>query len=225
MVDGSITADKIRVNSLSALTANMGEVNGGTFRTFQLDGNGNIINPTEFRAEMTNNPGDPYPLWVGAGVKNWNNAVFAVDRAGNAKFAGTIQANNMIGQLQAANTWNWSGDLSAAGGNTDTFVLDAPVRLGEAHRPIIMVEISISNSGGDPCNGTINFEKLVGSTWVTMRSNGYYLGAYNGQVSTFLVFDSSMTSTAMYRIRTSTGGNRDYNFHLTKVSGYAFGLR
>ncbi|MCT6980884.1 hypothetical protein M1697_22660, partial [Salmonella enterica subsp. enterica serovar Oranienburg] len=80
LVDGTITADKIRVNTLSALTANMGEVNGGTFRTFQLDAWGNIINANEFRVEMTNNPGDAHPLWVGAGVKNWNNAVFAVDR-------------------------------------------------------------------------------------------------------------------------------------------------
>lgn len=225
MVDGSITADKIRVNSLSALTANMGEVNGGTFRTFQLDGNGNIINPSEFRVEMTNNPGDAYPLWVGAGVKNWNNAVFAVDRSGNAKFAGTVTAQNIMGNLQVANIWNWNGDLSAAGGTTASFPLDAPVRLGEWHRPIIMVEVSINNSGGDPCNGTLNFEKLVGSTWVTMRSNGYYLGAYNGQVSTFLVFDDATQGATQYRIRTSTGGNRDYNFHLTKVSGYAFGLR
>jgi hypothetical protein len=225
VVDGTITADKIKVNSLSALTANMGEVNGGTFRTFQLDANGAIINPTEFRVEMTNNPGDAYPLWVGAGVKNWNNAVFAVDRSGNAKFGGTVTAQNIMGNLQVTNTWNWTGDITASGGATANLQLDAPVRLGEAHRPIIMMELSIYNSGGDPCNGTITVEKLVGSTWVALRSNGYYLGSGNSQVSTILVLDDATSAVQQYRVRTSTGGNRDGNFHLNKVTGYAFGLR
>ena len=225
LVDGTITADKIRVNTLSALTANMGEVNGGTFRTFQLDAWGNIINANEFRVEMTNNPGDAYPLWVGAGVKNWNNAVFAVDRAGNAKFAGTVTAPNIIGNLQASNLWNWTGDISAAGGTTSSFQLDAPVRVGESHRPIIQVEITVSNSGGDPCNGNVYFDKLVGGTWVQLRQNSYYLGAYNNQISSFLVFDDVTTQATQYRVRTGTGGNRDYNFHLTRVNGYAFGLR
>lgn len=225
VVDGSITADKIRVNSLSALTANMGEVNGGTFRTFQLDGNGNIINPLEFRAEMTNNPGDYYPFWLGTGAKNWNNAVFAVDRAGNAKFSGQITAQNMIGNLQVANTWNWTGDITASGGVTASFVLDAPVRLGETHRPVMMLEMQINNNGGDPCNGTIIVEKLIGSSWVAMRSNNYYLGAYNNQVSTILVLDDPTAATQFYRIRTASGGNRDGNFHLLRASGYAFGLR
>lgn len=225
LVDGTITADKIRVNSLSALTANMGEVNGGTFRTFQLDAWGNIINPNEFRVEMTNNPGDAYPLWVGAGVKNWNNAVFAVDRSGNAKFAGTVTAQNIMGNLQVSSLWNWTGDISAAGGATDTFTLTGPVRVGESHRPIIQVEITVSNSGGDPCNGNVFFDKLVGGTWVQLRQNSYYLGAYNNQISAFLVFDDITTSATQYRVRTGSGGNRDYNFHLTRVNGYAFGLR
>lgn len=225
LVDGTVTADKVRVNTLSALTANMGEVNGGTFRTYQLDSWGNIVNANEFRVEMTNNPGDAYPLWVGAGVKNWNNAVFAVDRSGNAKFAGTVTAQNIMGNLQVSNLWNWSGDITAAGGATSTFGLDSPVRVGESHRPIIQIEITINNSGGDPCNGTVYFDKNVGGTWVAMRSNGYYLGAYNSQISTFLVFDDITTSATQYRVRTASGGNRDGNFHLTRVSGYAFGLR
>ncbi|GAA0687691.1 DUF1983 domain-containing protein [Dyella marensis] len=225
VVDGSITANKIKVNSLAALTANMGEVNGGTFRTFQLDANGGIINPTEFRVEMTNNPGDAYPLWVGSGVKNWNNAVFAMDRSGNAKFAGTIQAQNMIGTLQQSATWSWEGNMDAQGAVSPNFVLTSPVRLGEVQMPIIFLELSMYNSAGDPCNGVVSFERLVGGNWVTLKSQNYYLRSGDSIISTVMHIDGATSGDSTYRVRTSSGGNRDYAFHLSRITGYAFGLR
>ncbi|MDO4708252.1 MAG: phage tail fiber protein [Pseudomonadota bacterium] len=95
VVDGSVTADKITCQSLSALSANMGEVNGGTFRTHTLDSAGNIADPTEFRAEISNQ--GQWPIWVGAGVKNQNNAVFWVDRQGNAGFSGVVNGAYITG--------------------------------------------------------------------------------------------------------------------------------
>jgi hypothetical protein len=174
---------------------------------------------------MTNNPGDAYPLWVGSGVKNWNNAVFAVDRGGNAKFSGTIQAQNMIGTLQQSATWSWEGNMDAQGAVSPNFVLSAPVRLGEVQKPIIFLELGMYNSAGDPCNGVVNFERLVGGTWVTLKSQNYYLRSSESVVSTIMYLDDATSSEGVYRLRTSSGGNRDYAFHLSRITGYAFGLR
>jgi hypothetical protein len=226
VVDGSITADKIRVNSLSALTANMGEVNGGTFRTFQLDQYGNIINPYEFRAEMTNNPGDPYPLWVGSGVKNWNNGVFVVDRSGNAKFNGTITAQNMTGNLQTYGTGSWAGDVAANyGATTDAVTLPAPVRLGEVHMPVVISEVVCSSTGSDVASGWIAIQQLVGSTWIDVRSTRYTLRGGNASTYTLVFFGGPTTGATAYRIRLSDAGQHGEQFHMYAVNTYTFGLK
>ena len=226
IVDGSVTADKLKVNSLSALTANMGEVNGGTFRTFRLDGNGNVIDPNEFRCEMTNNPGDAYPMWIGSGVKNWNNAVFAVDRGGNAKFSGTITAGNVVSQLQVTGQGSWSGDVTAAGSTVlCQATLNGPIRLGESHTPWLIVEVLTYSSSSDDTHGIVWLEKLVGTTWVTVRSNVYRLR--NGVTFgfTMVVFDAATSSAAQYRVRVSDAGLRGNDFHVTNVNIAATGIR
>ena len=226
IVDGSVTADKLKVNSLSALTANMGEVNGGTFRTFRLDANGNIIDPSEFRCEMTNNPGDAYPMWIGSGAKNWNNAVFAVDRGGNAKFSGTITAGNVVSQLQVTGQGSWGGDVTAAGNTVlCQATLNAPVRLGESHTPWLIVEVLTYSSSSDDTHGVVTLEKLVGSTWVTVRQSLYRLR--NGVTFgfTMVVFDAATTGAVQYRVRVSDAGLRGSDFHVTNVNIAATGIR
>ncbi|WP_266156781.1 phage tail fiber protein [Dyella silvatica] len=226
VVDGSITADKIRVNSLSALTANMGEVNGGTFRTFQLDANGSIINPREFRVEMTNNPGDGYPLWIGGGVKNWNNAVFAVDRSGNAKFGGTIEAKNMIGNLQVYGSGEWSGDMAANyGGSTDPFTLPAPTRLGEYHMPAVIAEITCSSTGSGLARAWISLQRLDGSTWVDVRSSQYTLRSAISAVYAFVYFGPPTSRAEQFRFKLMDGGVGGNEFHMYNVRSYTFGLK
>lgn len=226
LVDGSITADKLRVNALSALSANMGEVNGGTFRTFQLDGNGNIINPQEFRVEMTNNPGDAYPMWIGAGVKNWNNAVFAVDRSGNARFAGTISAQNVTDTLQASATINMAGlaIYANSGGATPGFTLNAPVRLGEAHRPVVSLECLMENDSGGTANGFyLAIDRLDGSTWTELR-NTYYAMPPGGIVGMAIqLIDNPTAAAVTYRIRLPGGGSGAIHIH--RVIGTILGLR
>jgi len=226
VVDGSVTANKITANSLSAISANMGEVNGGTFRTYQLDGNGAIINPTEFRVEMTNNPGDAYPLWVGSGVKNWNNAVFAVDRGGNAKFAGTIEAKNMIGTLQSWGSGSWQGDLRAdLGGNADSFQLNPPVRLGESHTPVVIAEILCSSTSSDISKAWIALQSLEGSTWVDVRSDVYTLRGGNTGTFTIVYFGPLTGAMKTYRVRISDAGSHGDGFHMYGVRSYTFGLK
>jgi hypothetical protein len=226
IVDGSVTADKMRVNSLSALSANMGEVNGGTFRTFQLDGNGNIINPQEFRVEMTNNPGDPYPMWIGAGVKNWNNAVFAVDRGGNARFAGTITAGNVTDQFQAIAPVNIGGlaIYASGGGATAGFTLNAPVRLGEVHRPVLLLECLMENdAAGSVAGFYMCIDRLDGGTWTELRRVWYAISG--GGILSMAVnyIDNPTTGAQQYRIRLP--GGQSSNAHLHSVTGLMFGVR
>ncbi|MBB5357539.1 hypothetical protein HDE76_000721 [Rhodanobacter sp. ANJX3] len=229
MVDGSVTADKIRTNTLSALSANMGEVNGGTFRTFQLDANGAIINPQEFRCELTNNPGDAYPVWVGAGVKNYNNAVFAVDRAGNAKFAGKITANNMIGTLQSNANAVWTGDITASSNGVGPIItLSAPALLGEVQLPLIHVETKINNPSGNPATGGIYLERLSGSTWVTVKVHNHLIGGGATDFDSLLAFDAPTTGAVQYRVRIGLdpySQTNSGNFHGTAITIYAIGMR
>jgi hypothetical protein len=230
VVDGSITANKIKTNTLSALSANMGEVNGGTFRTFQLDGNGAIINPLEFRCEMTNNPGDSYPMWIGSGVKNWNNAVFAVDRLGNARFAGTVTAQNITDQLQTQTSVVWTGSIQgSAGGVTSTFTLPPPVRLGESHIPMLMLEVTYHVTDNDSFAATtadVILERLVGSTWTQVAFRTYSGQKFTTVPASLISSDSAQTATAFYRIRVNGGGHPDSpDFWLDSVRGYIFGMR
>ena len=79
----AVTANKINVANLSAISANMGTVTAGTFRTAA----------TGYRAEMSDlTGGNTFPFWYGTGVKNAQNGLFYVDNAGNAVFKGSLEA-------------------------------------------------------------------------------------------------------------------------------------
>ncbi|WP_295842525.1 phage tail fiber protein [uncultured Xanthomonas sp.] len=178
IVDGTVTANKINVGSLSAITANAGTINGGTFKTHTLDGNGNVINALEFRAEMTN-IGD-WPLWVGSGAKNANNAVFYVDRNGGAYFRGRVNAPNIVGQFQAATGVSWGGATSLcyqAGNNfiplgdwvsIHEFWLGAPVLAGEGHTPSVSVTVTANRR---VYGLHVILEELRDSVWVVIASH------------------------------------------------------
>ena len=228
IIDGSVTAQKIKTNSLSAISANMGEVNGGIFRTYSLDANGNVINPSEFRVEITNNPNDPWPFWIGSGVKNANNAVVWFDRGGNAAFNGTIRAQNMIDQLQATATASWTGDVTSAGGGVVVqFDLPAPTRLGQVHLPVIHVESKINNPGGGATGG-IYLEKYAGGAWQLLKVHNHYIEGGAVDFDSLLAFDGPTGSATTYRVRVGLDPydqTRPENFHVTQVTAYAFGLR
>jgi len=156
LVDGSITADKITTNTLSAITANAGTINGGTFKTHTLNAQGQVVNPTEFRVEISNV--GTWPLWIGSGAKNANNAVVWVDKQGNAGFNGTVRAGNIEGQVQNAVTVYWEGniDLIANKSNPNrwipkgyfepltTFTLPAPAQVGTSHRPMFFLTVNLN---------------------------------------------------------------------------------
>lgn len=178
LVDGSVSANKITVNTLSAITANAGTINGGTFKTLSLDANGNPINALEFRAEMSN-IGD-WPLWVGSGEKTENNAVFYLKKDGSAMFKGKVTAPNIVGQFQASTVVAWSGAVSictySGGGyypksdytEIAQFTLGAPLLVGESHTPFVAVTVGMNKLtyGVDAL-----LEQLVGGIWVPVVSH------------------------------------------------------
>jgi hypothetical protein len=175
LVDGSVTATKLQVGSLSAITANAGTLNGGTFRTHTLDANGNVTDALEFRAEMSNV--GTWPLWIGAGVKNENNAVFWIDKTGAASFKGKVTAPNIVGVFQAASIINWtgattistydnalSGHVSIPGFTEITqFTLPAPVLVGESHTPVVNVSVEYSSL---PPGVIVAVDEMRTSIWV-----------------------------------------------------------
>ncbi|MEH6626965.1 MAG: hypothetical protein V7739_11000 [Motiliproteus sp.] len=92
----SVLAGNISVNDLAALSANLGTVTGGTFRTDALDGS---------RVEIS--AAGTYPFWIGNGAKTPGNASLYYDKILNKLW--------MSGELVAA-TGTFAGNLSAAGG-------------------------------------------------------------------------------------------------------------
>jgi len=165
LVDGSITAHKITVNALSAVTANAGTINGGTFKTHTLDADGNVINPTEFRAEISN-VGD-WPLWIGSGAKTANNAVVWIDRQGNAEFKGKIKAQNVVGQFQSATAVDWNGAVPIQNEmkTIHVFSLAPPLAIGESHIPSMTLTLRLNEQGAGL---RVLLEQKQGSVWVPL---------------------------------------------------------
>lgn len=114
VVDGSIygysiaadqiTADHISVLQLSAISADMGTVTAGTFRT--------AASPA-YRVEITSE--DAYPLWYGSGAKNATNGILYVDLLGNTYIGGNayIEGAAVVGGTLYGVDGTFDGTLTA----------------------------------------------------------------------------------------------------------------
>ncbi|WP_078517560.1 phage tail fiber protein [Xanthomonas axonopodis] len=223
LVDGSITANKLTVNSLAAITANMGTVNGGTFKTHTLDVNGNIVDAHEFRVELSNV--GTWPIWVGAGDKNENNAVFWVDRSGNAGFKGRVSAPNIVGNFNRLAPVDWTGSVSM--NNTTgivNFTLPAPVLLGESHTPLIVLSAGVDHASSDNGRAFIYIQKLVGAAWVTVDTYFIIQGSGHKFNHALNYVGDPTTAEATYRVAIADSSRGD-RLIITKVRGFIQGLR
>jgi len=249
LVDGSITADKITTNTLSAITANAGTINGGTFKTHTLNSQGQVTNPTEFRVEMSNIGN--WPLWMGSGAKSTNNAVFWIDRQGNAMFKGKINASNIIGAIQQHVPINWTG-LAQTFHNTDgknagigyvptlvEFTLPAPAAVGESHIPYIHIMLEMQQLTAVV---GVFIEVWEGGSWfpVAVREGPYVHTAWSGSDTTRPVMEQYIPISAVhipvygartFRIRATSAYARAYqsntglSAYVKRVKGFAVGLR
>jgi len=250
LVDGSITADKITTNTLSAITANAGTINGGTFKTHTLNSQGQVINPLEFRAEMSN-VGN-WPLWIGTGTKSSNNAVFWVDRQGNAMFKGKINAQNIVGEFQSRIMVNWTGlaqtwqpgsqgfwNGTAYSVHVTSFILPAPKNVGDSHTPYLDVFVEMNLPTAEVW---LILEVWEGGGWhlVAQRRPPYVHMAWSGNDHTRPVMEQSIHFSAYcppvlgertYRIRATSSyaywrsSNNAASAYVTQVSGCIVGLR
>jgi len=252
LVDGSITAHKITTNTLAAITANAGTINGGTFKTHTLNSQGQVANPNEFRAEMSNLGN--WPLWIGSGVKSANNAVMWIDRQGNAMFKGKINASGIVGEFQERFWINWVGSAitykitSINNGNpTGTsyaptiveFTLPAPKAVGESHIPYLHVVVEMLALTAVV---SILLEVREGGAWhlVSKREAPYTHLAWSGNDNTRPVMEQYIPFSAFYppvsgartfRIRATSAyarsaySNTAQMAGVRKVSGYIVGIR
>jgi len=249
LVDGSITADKITTNTLSAITANAGTLNGGTFKTHTLDAQGQVVNPMEFRAEMSNL--GHWPLWIGTGVKSSDNAVMWIDRQGNAMFKGKINAQNIVGQFQERVWIHWSGmaqtyhvtdGRNAGTGHTPTlvqFTLPAPKSIGDDHTPYLDVVVEMQTLTAVV---SLYLEVFEGGAWqpALTRTGPYVHLAWSGSDNTRPVMEKTILFSGVlmpvngprtYRIRATSSYARAYasntglSAYVVRVYGSMVGLR
>jgi len=250
LVDGSITANKITTNTLSAITANAGTINGGTFKTHTLNSQGQVVNPLEFRAELTNLGN--WPLWIGTGTKSANNAVMWIDRQGNAMFKGKINAQNIVGEFQTRTMVNWTGWATTwSNGSNGTsngvahmvqvtsFVLPAPKTVGDPHIPYLDIFVEFSQVTAEVWLGLDVFE---GGAWhlVAQRQPPFVHRSWSGNDHTRPVVEKTVHFSAYcpavigertYRIRATSSyaysrvTNNSISAHIIKVSGCVVGLR
>lgn len=225
VVDGTITANKIKTNTLSALSVNAGNIAGGTFRTHTLNSAGEIIDPHEFRAEISNV--GSWPIWVGSGAKNGDNGVFWVDRRGNATFRGDIAAGNVKGVFQRTEGFEWSGSLTADTTRvTPSFTLPAAGD-GNSHRAHLTFEVTLENGPDHSRDGYVDIQaRTVGSdTWTTLSSRSFTTSSAT-QLSYFIqAYDAATTVTREYRIQIRRGTNSWGAWTLLRVIGFATGIR
>lgn len=129
--------------------------------------------------------------------------------AGDVTIRGTVIADSITGLFQRRNTWSWEGTISPdAGGFTPTFVLDAPVRVGDAHTPQLLIELTMDNGGDHSRDGVVTLEVYNGSEWQAVRQKVFTMAASTNVTNFMIVQDSQATVARQYRIRISRGTNR-----------------
>ena len=101
----------------------------------------------------------------------------------------------------------------------------APVKLGEAHAPVVIAEIVCSSTGSDIAKGTVILERLDGSTWVPVRQNVYTLRGGVSASYAMVFFGSHTTSETTFRVHLTDAGSHGDQFHMYSVNAYTFGLR
>ncbi|QYW02286.1 hydrolase [Stenotrophomonas phage Philippe] len=225
VVDQTITANKIRTQTLSAISVNAGNIAGGTFRTHTLNAAGEIVDPSEFRAEMSNI--GTWPLWVGSGAKNAENGVFWIDRAGNAFFGGNVQAGNIRGVFQKTESFNWSGSLEAnITRQTPPFTLPAAGDNNQ-HRPRLEFEVVLDNGPDHSRDGWVDVQarNLSGGDWTTISSRKLTSAASTATSNYIQAFDSATAVAREYRIQVRRGDNSWGAWTLLQVIGFATGIR
>lgn len=123
LVSGTVSADALNVNNLSAIDADLGVITAGELyfpnsASKDPSQGGLYIASREYSTNLV--------MWYGDANINfptWSNAKFALDRAGNAKFSGELQAasGTFSGTLTANNIVATNNIIGGAVTETSTF--------------------------------------------------------------------------------------------------------
>ncbi|XNX69732.1 DUF1983 domain-containing protein [Stenotrophomonas maltophilia] len=146
--------------------------------------------------------------------------------AGDVLVRGTVIAEAISGRFQRTQVFTWSGVLSADfTGFTSEFVLDAPIRYGDSHQPVLMIELSMENDGDHSRDGVITIQYLINGNWVDLRTKTFTLAASTQPTNVMIVPDSYVSTARRYRIRVSRGTNSWGSWRLTGVTAQITGMR
>lgn len=157
---------------------------------------------------------------------------WSIKKDGSARFAGDVEVRGMViasaisGQFQKTATFGWTGSLSASTtGQTDTFSLSPPIRYGDAHRPVMLIELSMTNGPDHSRDGWVDVQRLDGSTWTTIRSKRFLLTSSSDVTYVMQVADTYTSGTRQYRLQVRIGTSSWGSWTLTEVNALVFGLR
>jgi len=190
---------------------------------------------------------------VGPGSASKTNAVMWMDTSGNAGFNGTVNAQNMVGQVQNAVQINWNGSIDLVATKTNpkrwipkgyyepitTFTLPAPAQAGDIHRPMFYLYVSL-NTVAFGIN--LRLERLVNHVWQPYheRGNTYGIGlmdlehriiTYVGESIAALTFLGPPTAqTEHFRLGvrcTEAGLNNQHSIDTRVIAmhGFVVGIR
>lgn len=170
----SIAADKLNVNYLSAVSADLGVVTAGTLKT---------STGTGWRVELSD-VGN-FPIWYGTGTKNDVNGKFFLDNAGNAFFGGAISVNSKFlvsadGTVTVKNSANQVVFSTGTGANW-TYIDNKPDSLFDINTieftKLQSIEDGATKNAVYRQGGTVPTGQNGDIWYVTTTTAGYEVGA------------------------------------------------
>jgi hypothetical protein len=216
--------DTLIVRNLRAYDGVMARLQFGQLNNTQTG----LENPSGMRLVLPSNTADfnagaglspftggpqKFLIWAGSGTQmSDSTATFYVDTDGNSKFTGEVLAGNIGGgTFQNATDIAWDGSVGSTsftqlGG---TFVLPAPTRSGQLHRPIVMLNVHVQASASrcisqivvEQWNPTFQSWQTVGggdlgqAASVSMNHPITFTAPTTGSDSTFRVLFRQLLST------------------------------
>lgn len=143
----------------------------------------------------------------------------------NGTFTGDVSARTLSGAFTSSVSVAWSGSIgSYSNTGTDAFVCPPPVRVGDVHRPEIVVEVLMNRGGGSlAASGTVYLDRYDNGSWTEVTKRTYALPAYGSSGQAFVHLDIPTSEATSYRWRFGNGDQT--TIYMTQINGRILGQR
>ncbi|WP_196221338.1 host specificity factor TipJ family phage tail protein [Sansalvadorimonas verongulae] len=188
----SVTTDKMLVGELSAISANMGEVTGGTFKTDAITG----------PRVVTTSEGN-FPIWVGEGTVTAANGVMYYDKSQKRLFSRRMKATDMEAENLTVNQGTFrnvdvTGNVRANSLEANTANIVKTLHLQGQAVTIPLSAFSPGNSGGFSSGWTTIQTITYNSTGAPAMVSAATTAAWNGQGANYSQIRVLVNGTAVY---------------------------